>query len=138
MQSLPSTSDSVPISNTNPLATALYTTAPTTYVATIAAAANISSGVSLGSNKLYAVGLPSVWVNAVVTFRGSVDGTNYFDLVHENGKPVALEGNASTIVLLDTPVQFKGLTSIVARSGTSASPVTQTSQSNVLLITLSS
>lgn len=104
--------------------------------ATIAENENLSDVVDCNGLTLAALIVPSGWTAADITLQGSVDGTNFFN-VHEASSDTELtvQAAASRYILLD-PDQFRGLQRLKVRSGTSATPVTQTGSDKVLTLVL--
>ena len=94
--------------------------------ATIADEASLSGEVVCEGLTLAAIVVPAGWVAADITFVGSVDGTNFFNL-HEAGSDteVTVQAAASRYIALD-PTTYAGVQRLKVRSGTSAVPVAQT------------
>src|SRR5262249_33926456 len=84
----------------------------------------ISPAVDLTQYSLVGLVMPSGWTAANVTFQGSVDNTNYFDL-YDSGAEVNLGAAAASRYLLLNPATFAGLRYVNVRSGTGGTPVTQ-------------
>lgn len=99
-------------------------TAFTTISATIANGAALSASVSLNGRNLWSILMPSGWTAADITFQGSIDGTNFFD-IYEGGTEYQLAVAASRMVTMTKPFLFYALTNIKIRSGTAATPVNQ-------------
>lgn len=104
--------------------------------ATIAASGNLSGAVSLGAGRVRGLFIPSGWTTAVVTFLVSIDGTNYFELTDPRTNGYAASSGytapAGQYVVVD-PTLFDGIVSLKIRSGTSGSPVTQSSQAVITI-----
>jgi hypothetical protein len=98
-------------------------------VAVIPAAGSLSANVYLGSDVPYAVVIPNGWTAANLTFQGSVDGVNFFDLfTGDAGTEAAYTiTNTSTtgrLFAIDG-TKFMGLSAFRIRSGTAGVPVAQ-------------
>lgn len=95
--------------------------------ATIANGASLSDAVALGGNVIVGIAMPASWTAAVLTFQGSLDGTNFFDLYTEQDTTRAekkLQASASDLILI-APSSFAGLQAIKIRSGTTGAAVAQ-------------
>jgi hypothetical protein len=93
-----------------------------------------SSGLLEGAQRLLGIITDSAWDTNAVTFQGSVDGTNFFNLYKE-GTEYSLAGVvASTYQALD-PVVFLGVRAVKVRSGTAAAAVNQTGDAVITLVT---
>lgn len=95
---------------------------------TIANGASLSGPLNIASRNFFGIIMPSTWTSAVLTFQGSFDGTNYFDLYDENGTEVSFIVGASRYVIISTPSKFLGLKKLKVRSGTSGSAVNQAAE----------
>ena len=69
--------------------------------------------------------IPAGWVAADLTFQGSADGTDFYDVYDEFDAEVVVQAAASRYIILD-PAKFMNFGWIKVRSGTTATPVTQT------------
>lgn len=97
-------------------------TIDTTTVA-IANGASLSSAVDLGGRKLVAIIMPSTWTAASLTFQGSVDNSNYFN-VYDGATERALIVAASYYSAVNIG-DWIGFRYLKVRSGTSGTPVNQ-------------
>lgn len=87
--------------------------------------ASVSEPVHLGGLRLFAIGFPSPWTGASVTFQISLDGgASWSNLRDKNGDEVAVTPVAGDCTLLD-PAQFAAIQHIRLRAGTAAAPVVQ-------------
>ena len=106
-----------------------------TVQAAIAASGNLSSQVDIGPGRLVGLIVPSAWTAANITFQVSADGgatwNNLFTYLGAEFTVVSVVGQFNAI----DPTLLKGVVSIKVRSGTSGSPVTQTSAVSVTLVT---
>jgi hypothetical protein len=103
--------------------------------ATIAASASLSGEADLYPGVLVGVWMPATWTAASITFQTlSPDGSTWLELYTYPGAEVTLNVAAGQFIAVD-PTQWKGITSVKVRSGTSASPVNQSAQAIVNLVT---
>lgn len=100
---------------------------------TIADAASLSDAGALNGRVLCGIQLPSGWSTQHVTFQGSVDGSNFFDVYDATNTEVTISSAAASRFYQLEPAKFAGLKFVKVRSGTSAAPVTQ---SGIDIITL--
>lgn len=103
---------------------------------TIANGASLSDALNIASRNFFGVIMPAAWTSAAMTFQGSFDGTNYFDLYDETGTEVSFTVAASRYVIISSPAKFLGLKKIKVRSGTSGTPVNQAAERTVGLIVI--
>lgn len=91
---------------------------------TIADEAALSGAAFIGAAEIVGISVPTI-DSAKLTFQGSADGVTYRDLY--DSTPAELEWAASTGDYFATlPANLKGVNYLKLRSGTSASPVNQT------------
>ena len=103
--------------------------------ATIAASASLSNEADLWPGTLVGIWMPAAWTAASMTFQAlSPDGSTWLELYTYAGAELTLTVAAGQFIAID-PTQWKGISSVKVRSGTSASPVNQTAQAIVTLIT---
>ena len=97
----------------------------------IAASASLSNMFYVGHGRLESIETPSGWTTASLTFQGSYDGTNFFELYDSGNNEITISSvAASTLVQMGTIGATAGLPGALwmkIRSGTAASPTTQTS-----------
>ena len=106
------------------------------YTVTVANGASLSgsSGLFDGASRALSVATDAAWDTAAITFQGSYDGTNFFNLYKEGTEYTIAGVLASTINTIDLSV-FMGLRAVKVRSGTSGAAVNQTGDSVVTLMT---
>lgn len=102
--------------------------------ATIASSASLSGAVDLSGTTLAGYVMPAAWTAAGITFKASIDGTNFFDLYDQFGNEVKHTVDAGRVVSL-TPSDMASIRYIKIRSGTSASVVNQVAERVITLIT---
>ena len=101
---------------------------PTYIPATIANNESLSSEIALAVSELRSVRPCAVlvdnWDAADMSFQGSTDGVDWYDIYRQDGTELTVEIEADRIVVL-TPADFLGFAHLKVRSGTSGSPVNQ-------------
>lgn len=103
-----------------------------TTAVTIANGVSLSDAVDLRGRKLVAIIMPAAWTTASLTFQGSVDGTNFFNVYDgaaERALPVAAS-YYSTLAIVD----WVGFRYIRLRSGTAGTPVNQGGTRTITLV----
>lgn len=105
--------------------------------ATIAAAGNLSPAINIGQKTLVGIVVPANWTTAGISFQASYDGgTTFGELLDQTATAIAVSsvtGGAVAHIAFD-PTKLKGVNCIKVRSGTSATPVTQTNQVTLQLL----
>lgn len=89
--------------------------------------------------RLAGVILPDTIAGSVLTFQGSVDGENFYDIYWNAPDDGAAEEfapafDADTLIMFPRHV-FEGLTAIKVRTGTAASPSAQSGDVEIGIIT---
>lgn len=102
---------------------------PTSTTATIANGASLSGAVQV-SGKLVGIVIPAAWTSAAVTFQGSADNVNFYDIYDGalSGAAERTMQSASVVANRLYPLSLNdwiGVNYLKVRSGTSASPVNQ-------------
>lgn len=114
-------------------------------VATIPNGQALSDAVPLGGAEMTGLLMPAAWTAAGLTFQGSLDGVNYFEISLDTGAPTAatvpsaaaaagallVRGAAGTSAL----AQILGIPFIKVRSGTSGAPVNQAAERQIKILT---
>jgi hypothetical protein len=93
---------------------------------TIAADGNLSGAANLGYCSPVRLEVPTI-VSASLTFQLSEDGVTYRNLYDEFGTEVTVTASTGNRIIRLNPSEFWNTLNIKIRSGTAASPVTQTS-----------
>lgn len=105
-----------------------------TVTATIAAGSSLSGNVTLPLGYyLAALVMPSAWTAADLTFQVSADNATYADYYDNAGVEVTVPADASRAIMLDSDT-WRAVRFLRLRSGTSSTPVTQTSSRTITLI----
>ena len=73
----------------------------------------------------------SAWTNASMTFLGSIDGSNFYDIYGSTGNEIAYTTTASRLMTFD-PAFWLGMRWIKIRSGTTATPVAQAAERTLI------
>ena len=104
--------------------------------ATIANGAALSDAVYLHGEVLVGIRMPAVWDAANLTFQASMDDVTYLDAYSQAGaEHVVTVTGADTHIWVD-PTDFAGYRWIMVRSGTTGTPVNQSTGEDPRLITL--
>ena len=111
------------------------TEARTAIVATIAQDASVSDHVNLEGQVLVGITMPDVWDAAVLTFQVSMDDVRFLDAYSSAGAEHTITVAADQHIWLD-PSQFASYRWLIVRSGTTATPVDQTTGDAPRLIEL--
>ena len=113
---------------------------PKVYTVTIAASASQSSEIELqGQINGFAIEMPNAWDTAGITFLGShTAGGTYKKIVGDTGTELSVTAATNEMIAIDTATKAQALKAfkyIKVRSGTVASPVVQTAERILYLIT---
>ena len=103
---------------------------------TIAAGQSLSPQADIAPGTLVGLYLPANWTAASLTFQVSPDGgATWFEHYAYSGSETVYGGAPSngSFVAID-PVLWRGVVSLKIRSGTAASPVSQTNDAAIRLI----
>lgn len=101
--------------------------------ATIANGTSLSATVDIGGTTLAGIVMPAAWDAANLTFQASHDGTSFNNLYDALGGEKTVTAAASRFIALD-PADFAGVRYLKLRSGTSGTPVNQTVNRTVTLL----
>lgn len=103
-----------------------------TRTAVIANGASLSGAVDLGGRKLVAIIMPGTWTAASLTFQGSVDGTNFFNVYDgATERALTVAANYYSALAIGDWVGFRWLK---IRSGTAGTPVNQAAERTLTLV----
>lgn len=90
---------------------------------------------AISGETLIGIQMPSAWTTADLTFQGAYDDdATFVDLYNVAGVEVNVKAAASRYIPVD-PADFRGVLFLKIRSGTSASPVNQAADRELILIT---
>lgn len=104
-----------------------------TQTATIPNGGSLSGAIDLGGTALVGIQMPSGWDAAALTFQASADGITFAELYDAAGNVRSLTTAASHSLYL-VPSEWLGIRYLKVRSGTSGSPVNQTADRALTLI----
>ena len=106
----------------------------------ISSGTSLSGPVLLGGGVIVSFQTPSGWDAAVVTFEGTLDGTNWGAVLDDAGielqVPSSVVASASVVVVNAGILEkLAGLYAFRVRSGTSGTPVNQTADRRFRVLT---
>lgn len=107
---------------------------PNSTSVTIASGTALSPAITLGDKQLTGIGMPAGWDAAALTFQVSVDGGTTFLEMQGAAAVISYAAAANQYVAVD-PTLWRGVTTIKVRSGTTGSPVNQTADRILTLLT---
>lgn len=99
--------------------------------AVIANGASLSDSLYVWPCQASAIIMPAAWTAASMTFQGSMDGVNFFDLFNDSGVEYEIPVLVSQAVQLNVPLTFPY---VKIRSGTTGTPVNQGGARSVTLV----
>lgn len=102
--------------------------------ATISNGQAITASIYLRDQPLVAIQMPASWTAANLTFQGSNDNTNFFDVYNLDGDEYTVTAAASRYIVL-SPFEFQWARYIKIRSGTTGTPVNQSADRTIVLVT---
>ena len=103
--------------------------------ATIPNGAALSGAVYLKGEVLVGIRMPAVWDAANLTFRVSMDDAGYLDAYSSAGAEHVVTAAASRHIWVD-PSNFAGYRWLIVRSGTTGTPVNQTTGADARVLEL--
>lgn len=95
---------------------------------------SLSASIEVNGEHVIGVIVPAAWTAAGLSFQGSFDGTNFFELYDMTGVAITIPVVASSYTVIQ-PTAMHGVNFVKVRSGTSGSPVTQASTMVLTLLT---
>ncbi|MCX2726013.1 hypothetical protein OO015_00635 [Thermomicrobium sp. 4228-Ro] len=101
---------------------------------TISSGSSISPGVDLDGLTLVGILMPDTWDGTSITFQASLNGTGWYDLYDAAGNEVTLTVGPARYIQID-PQRILGIRYLRIRSGTAATPVNQTANRTLQLVT---
>lgn len=115
-----------------PARTGVRTKTPLT--ATIALNGNLSAAINIPNGyRIDAIVIPSTWVTANLTMQGSYDNSTYYDL-YTYGSELSITATAGKATTLGGDNSLLASKRYVKfRSGTASTPVTQTTQADIIV-----
>jgi len=94
----------------------------------------LSAEVDLGIKVLVGIAMPAGWDEAALTFQGSIDGGTTWLEMQGASAVLTYSAAAGQFIAVD-PTLWRGINAIKVRSGTSGTPVNQTANRTLTLIT---
>lgn len=91
---------------------------------TIANGQSLSGAVTINSRTPTIIEMPSAWTAASLTFQGSGDNTNFFNIHKDDGTELTVTADAARRIHL-TSINIEDHKYLKIRSGPSATPVAQ-------------
>ena len=92
--------------------------------ATIANGASLSDALTLNGGRLTVIEMSAAWTAAVLTFTGSMDGTNYYPVYDDDGDEVYIIVDAARRIHVDIEA-LNQQKYVKLRSGTAVTAVLQ-------------
>lgn len=102
--------------------------------AVIASGASVSTTIDIGTGELVALGMPSGWTTASITFQNSYDDSTYVGINDATGAEIAVLLPAASKNIALSFAGIKGLGKIKLVSGTAAVAVNQGSARTILVV----
>lgn len=101
---------------------------------TITNGSALSAPVALGEFVLTGIAMPAGWDAAALTFQVSADGGTTFQEMQSISAAISYAVAANQYIAID-PTLWRGINMIKVRSGTSGTPVNQTADRILTLVT---
>jgi hypothetical protein len=101
---------------------------------TISNGTALSAALPLGEYVLTGIAMPAAWDAAALTFQVSADGGTTFGEMQSVSAVVSYTAAAGQYIAID-PTLWRGVNMIKVRSGTSGTPVNQTADRILTLVT---
>ena len=95
---------------------------------------SLSAEIDLGIKVVVGIAMPAAWDAAALTFQGSIDGVTWIELTTSAGAALSYTVAAGQFIMID-PTLWRGINAIKVRSGTLGTPVNQTANRTLTLIT---
>ena len=104
--------------------------------ATIAAGQSLSNVIELEGAEVFAIHMPAAWDAANITLQAApFFGGTYQDVYDDLGSEVAITAGAGKCIAIDAnALKLAGLNFVKLRSGTGATPVTQTVARSITVV----
>jgi hypothetical protein len=100
---------------------------------TISSGGSLSAAIDLANQGLVRIVMPAGWDAAVITLQSSFDGVTYNNLYDQWGGEYTIQAAASRSIVL-VPADFVAMRYIKLRSGTSGTPVNQTADRIITIL----
>lgn len=120
------------------LALVLPLTGQTPYLSQITATVPngqaITASIDLKDQPILAIRMPASWTTANITFQSSQNGTDWLDVYNMFGDEFTVTAAAGRVIVM-SPFDFQWGRYIKIRSGTTGTPVNQSADRTIILIT---
>ena len=107
----------------------------TTHTVTIPNGEAVSGAIEVGGNPVVGILMPDTWTAASLSFKASIDGTNYFPLNDDAGSEYTATVAVDTYHVIDMSNTL-GAKYIKLVSGTNATPVNQGAERSIEVVAL--
>lgn len=101
---------------------------------TIVAGTSLSPSIPVSRANVIALIMPSAWTAASVTFQGSIDGDNFFDIFDQAGNEITVPVAANRYVGGLDALGFGCFNYFKIRSGTASVPVNQVENRGIRVV----
>ena len=104
----------------------------------ILSGAALAAAIDISGQNVVGIQMPSAWTAAALSFQGSFDGTTYGEILDSAGVAAAATAAASSYIAL-TAAQSANINAarwLIVRSGTSATPVNQGADRDLVIVTV--
>jgi hypothetical protein len=96
----------------------------TTSTVTIANGASLSDAIDTNGKALVSIFMPADWTAADLTFSGSLNGTDYFNVYDDADNELTIQAGEDRLILINRE-KLQGARYLKVRSGTSGAAVVQ-------------
>ena len=101
---------------------------------TITSGTSLSPGIPVSRANVIAFIMPSAWTTAALTFQGSIDGDNFFNLFDQSGNEITVPTDANRYIGGLDALGFGAFNYFRIRSGTSSTPVNQAADRSIRVV----
>lgn len=105
---------------------------------TIADEGTVSTAAEIGWFINASIAMVTTWTSAAITFQGSNDGVTFYNIYDSTGTEVTIPAATHASRAYELPAAVMNFRFIKIRSGTTASPVTQSSGPYTITVCLKS
>ena len=102
---------------------------------TVSNGTSLSPAISIGNGLLVGIAMSAGWDAASMTFQVSYDGGTTFQEMQSSSAAISFTVAANQFIAVD-PTLWRGVNTLKVRSGTAATPVNQTADRIINLITV--
>lgn len=101
---------------------------------TITSGTSLSPSIPVSRANVIALITPSAWTTAPLTFQGSIDGDNFFNLFDQSGNEINIPADANRYIGGLDALGFGSFNYFRIRSGTSSTPVNQAADRSIRVV----